>query len=89
MKKTKKKKHSVWEQYKKEFKKSRKRSRKQTFKLMNVDVKMKKNLYKSLTGSPKRLERWIGVLFMIFVFVIFFIKAKDPSFLEYNVRKGD
>ena len=48
MKKTKKKKHSVWEQYKKEFKKSRKRSRKQTFKLMNVDVKMKKNLYKIL-----------------------------------------
>ena len=82
------KKISIWDEYKKEFLKSRKRSRKATYKLMNTDVEIKKNIYKSLTRAPKRIERIIGLLFIIFVFIIFFIKAKDPSFLEYNISDG-
>ncbi|MBR4581624.1 MAG: hypothetical protein IKO32_10365 [Lachnospiraceae bacterium] len=82
------KKNSIWDEYKKEFLKSRKRSRKATYKLMNTDVEIKKNIYKSLTRAPKRIERIIGLLFIIFVFIIFFIKAKDPSFLEYNISDG-
>ena len=82
------KKNSIWDEYKKEFLKSRKRSRKATYKLMNTDVEIKKNIYKSLTKAPKRIERIIGLLFIIFVFIIFFIKAKDPSFLEYNISDG-
>ena len=66
-----KKKKSIWEEYKKEFAKSRKRSRKATYKLMNVDSKIKKNIYKSLTKGPKNMERIIGFVFLIFVFVIF------------------
>jgi len=80
-----KKKKSIWEEYKKEFAKSRKRSRKATYKLMNVDSKIKKNIYKSLTKGPKNMERLIGFVFLLFVFVIFVIKAKNPSFLEYNI----
>ena len=80
-----KKKKSVWEQYKKEFAKYRKRSRKATFKLMNVDSKIKNNIYKSLTKGPKNFERVIGFVFLIFVFVIFVIKAKNPDFLEFNI----
>ena len=80
-----KKKKSIWEEYKKEFAKSRKRSRKATYKLMNVDSKFKKNIYKSLTKGPKNMERLIGFVFLLFVFVIFVIKAKNPSFLEYNI----
>ena len=80
-----KKKKSIWEEYKKEFAKSRKRSRKATYKLMNVDSKIKKNIYKSLTKGPKNMECIIGFVFLIFVFVIFVIKAKNPSFLEYNI----
>ena len=80
-----KKKKSIWEEYKKEFAKSRKRSRKATYKLMNVDSKIKKNIYKSLTKGPKNMERIIGFVFLIFVFVIFVIKAKNPSFLEFNI----
>ncbi len=80
--------NSIFEEYKKEFLKSRKRSRKATYKLMNTDVQIKKNLYKSLTKAPKRFERLMMVVFIIFVFVIFFIKAKDPSFLEYNISDG-
>ena len=79
------KKKSFWEEYKKEFLKSRKRSKKATFKLMNADAKIKKNIYKSVTGAPKRMERRIGLIFIVIVFIIFFIKAKDPSFLEWNV----
>ena len=80
-----KKKKSIWEEYKTEFLKSRKRSRKATFKLMNADTKIKKNLYKSLTGAPKRMERFIGFVAILIVFAIFFIKVKDPTFLEWNV----
>ena len=80
-----KKKKSIWEEYKKEFAKSRKRSRKATYKLMNVDSKIKKNIYKSLTKGPKNMERLIGFVFLLVVFVIFVIKAKNPSFLEYNI----
>ena len=80
-----KKKNSIWEEYKTEFLKSRKRSRKATFKLMNADTKIKKNLYKSLTGAPKRFERFIGFVAILIVFAIFFIKVKDPTFLEWNV----
>ena len=80
-----KKKKSIWEEYKKEFAKSRKRSRKATYKLMNVDSKIKKKIYKSLTKGPKNMERLIGFVFLLFVFVIFVIKAKNPSFLEYNI----
>lgn len=80
--------NSIFEEYKKEFLKSRKRSRKATYKLMNTDVQIKKNLYKSLTKAPKRFERLMMVVFIIFVFVIFFIKANDPSFLEYNISDG-
>ena len=80
--------NSIFEEYKREFLKSRKRSRKATYKLMNTDVQIKKNLYKSLTKAPKRFERLMMVVFIIFVFVIFFIKAKDPSFLEYNISDG-
>ena len=79
------KKNSVWEEYKEEFLKSRKRSRKATYKLMNADTKIKKNIYKSLTGAPRRFERFIGFTALIIVFLIFFIKVKDPSFLEWNV----
>ena len=79
------KKSGIWEEYKKEFVKSRKRSRKATYKLMNVDADIKKNIYRSLTKAPKRIERLIALLFIVFVFVIFFIKAKDPTFLEYNI----
>lgn len=82
------KKKSIWQEYKDEFLKSRKRSRKATYKLMNADSKIKKNIYKSLTGAPKRFERRLGLLFILLVFVIFFIKAKDPSFLEYNISDG-
>ena len=88
MKAKKKKKKSIWQQYKKEFDKSRKRSRKETFRLMNVDSRIKKNVYKSLTGKPKQWDRLVGLVFFILVFVIFFIKAKDPDFLEYNVADG-
>ena len=80
-----KKKTGIWEEYKKEFLKSRKRSRKATYKLMNADAEVKKNIYKSVTKAPKRIERMIAFLFIVFVFVIFFIKAKDPTFLEYNI----
>lgn len=82
------KKNGFFEEYKKEFLKSRKRSRKATYKLMNTDVQIKKNIYKSLTRAPKRIERMIAFLFIVFVFVIFFIKAKDPTFLEYNISDG-
>ena len=83
-----KKKNTLWEEYKKEFLKSRKRSRKATYKLMNADSVVKKNIYKSVTKAPKRIERMIAFLFIVFVFIIFFIKAKDPSFLEYNISDG-
>ena len=60
-------------------------SRKATYKLMNVDADIKKNIYRSLTKAPKRIERIIALLFIVFVFIIFFIKVKDPTFLEYNI----
>ena len=82
------KKKSLWEEYKEEFIKSRKRSKKATFKLMNADTKIKKNIYKSVTGAPKRMERRIAFFFIVIVFIVFFIKAKDPSFLEWNVSDG-
>jgi hypothetical protein len=78
-------KSGIWEEYKREFAKSRKRSRKATYKLMNVDADIKKNIYRSLTKAPKRIERIIALLFIVFVFIIFFIKVKDPTFLEYNI----
>jgi hypothetical protein len=78
-------KSEIWEEYKREFAKSRKRSRKATYKLMNVDADIKKNIYRSLTKAPKRIERIIALLFIVFVFIIFFIKVKDPTFLEYNI----
>ena len=56
------KKNGFFEEYKKEFLKSRKRSRKATYKLMNTDVQIKKNIYKSLTRAPKRIERMIAFL---------------------------
>ena len=78
-------KSEIWEEYKREFAKSRKRRRKATYKLMNVDADIKKNIYRSLTKAPKRIERIIALLFIVFVFIIFFIKVKDPTFLEYNI----
>ena len=78
-------KSEIWEEYKREFAKSRKRSRKATYKLMNVDADIKKIIYRSLTKAPKRIERIIALLFIVFVFIIFFIKVKDPTFLEYNI----
>ena len=56
-------KSEIWEEYKREFAKSRKRSRKATYKLMNVDADIKKNIYRSLTKAPKRIERIIALLF--------------------------
>ena len=78
-------KSEIWAEYKRELAKSRKRSRKATYKLMNVDADIKKNIYRSLTKAPKRIERIIALLFIVFVFIIFFIKVKDPTFLEYNI----
>ena len=74
--------NSIFEEYKKEFLKSRKRSRKATYKLMNTDVQIKKNLYKSLTKAPKRFERLMMVVFIIFVFE--YSKIKYSRINTYN-----
>ena len=79
---------SIWDEYKKEFLKSRKRSRKATYKLMNADSKIKKNIYHSLVTAPRRFERLLALVFIVLVFIIFFIKAEDPTFLEYNISDG-
>lgn len=68
--------------YAKEFKKSRKRSAKWTKKIMNADSEIKKNFYKRITKGPKRLDIFIKIVFVIFVFILFWKKAKNPEFLE-------
>ena len=75
-----------FDSYVKEFKKSRKRSAKMTKKLMNADVKIKKNFYKRITSGPKKIEFILTVLFIIVVFFLFWKKSKNPEFLS-NISK--
>lgn len=67
------------------FKKSDKKKKKKSMlkKVIGNPVKRTKSFFKFMKKAPVFLEWTICILFIGVVFVLFFKKAKNPSFLEH------
>ena len=63
-------------------KKADKKAKKYTKKIIYAKANNKKRYYRQIVLAPRIMDFTISVLFVLVVFVLFFIKAKHPNFLE-------
>ena len=63
-------------------KKADKKAKKYTKKIIYAKANNKKRYYRQIVLAPRIMDFTISVLFVLVVFVLFFIKAKHPKFLE-------
>lgn len=78
----KKKPKTIWGKLKEMKRQADKQAKKYTKKIIFAKANNKKYYYRQLVIGPKLLDLTISVIFIIVVFILFFIKAKNPKFLD-------